>query len=197
MNASMLSTSMARPGVFHRLLRVAVTLLVLHGAAATALIPVLGGWVLLYVVFPPFLPYIVWDGWTTAPHFATLAFGTALLPALAAKRVHAAVGARLPKSMRWSAGIVLALWIPLVCGESVRWALMNSALMQSDPRCHGTRSLVASIRQRYTHGYDESREPHAWVIRGGQGWLWSYRSLRFEPASEWVGAASLPSTCFR
>jgi hypothetical protein len=191
------STSAAAPGVLGRLFRLALTLLLLHATATTALIPILGGWTLLYALFPPFLMFIVWDGWSTAPQFITLAFGTAVIAALALRRAHAAASTRLSRPARLCANITLALWIPIGCGECVRWALMHSTLQQSDAECRGTRSLVASIRQHHTAAFDQRREPHAWMMRDGVAWLWSYRSLRFEAAPGWSGASTLAAECMR
>ncbi len=48
-------TSTAFPGWRRRCLNFALTLGMLHIAIAVALTPILGGWVLLYAVFPPYL----------------------------------------------------------------------------------------------------------------------------------------------
>ena len=190
-------TSTAFPGWRRRCLNFALTLGMLHIAIAVALTPILGGWVLLYAVFPPYLLHIVQDSASTAPLFATLAFGTALLPALALQRISAAIRIRLSQNAKRILITLLALWIPILCGEGVRWILMHHQLTQSGPRCHNTRSLIASLRQRHTYGFEEPREPHAWKIESGTAWLWSYRSLRFEPAPDWSGHDRAHSACFR
>lgn len=187
----------ANPGWFRRCLDFALTLGASHTAIAVALMPILGGWTILYAIFPPYLLYIVRDGIATAPLFATLAFGTGLSLAPMLRRSYAWCGRHLPPRTRPAIAAALVLWIPIACGEGVRWTLMHSQLTRVAPRCHDTRSLIASLRQRYGGGFDESREPHAWMIRGERIWLWSYRTLRFEPAPAWTGAEPAPAECYR
>lgn len=188
--------STASPGWGRRGFDFALTLGMLHLAIAVALMPLLGGWVVLYAVFPPYLLHIIRDSASTAPLFATLACGTGLLPALALHRLHMTVRISLSRNAKAILIAVLALWIPILCGEGIRWALMHSTLSQADAQCGNARSLIASLRERYTYGIMERGEPHAWMIRSGSAWLWSYRTLRFEPAPDWRGVGRAPAHCF-
>ncbi|MFZ5638059.1 MAG: hypothetical protein ACOY82_15885 [Pseudomonadota bacterium] len=183
-------------GWLRRCVKGALMLAVLHATVATALIPILGAWTVLYAVFPPYLLFIAWDCVGIAPLFATLIVAAGGLSVLALRTSFATAMGRMPRLAGRMLIVALALWIPIGCGEVLRWALMHNQLTRSDTRCHDTRSLIASLKQRYASGFGEHRQPHAWKVEYGTAWLWSYRSLRFEPAPDWLGHGQVPAACF-
>ena len=73
---------------------------------------------------------------------------------------------------------VLLLWMPLLSADLVRAAAMHHALYQTRSDCHGTRHLMGSMHT--IHG-ESFRPRHAWMIKDGQRYLWSYRTMAFEP----------------
>ncbi len=67
-----------------------------------------------------------------------------------------------------------AVWLPLFSGEIVRVASMHSALIVASPQCYETSSLMASLHRRGEHA-----QAHAWMVKNGERYVWSYRELRF------------------
>lgn len=69
---------------------------------------------------------------------------------------------------------LFAIWLPLVSGEAVRAVGMYAALVVAEPECYETSSLTASLHDRGEHA-----QAHAWMIKNGRRYIWSYRELRF------------------
>jgi hypothetical protein len=199
MNTS-LSAPAAKPSEEKRRVhwfRLAVSLVVLHVAIAVQLIPVIGFFVAIYLLFPPMIFFVAYDTASDGPLFAVIALGTSLLVCLGLRSAWQASMSRWPRLAKWLALATLAIWIPLGCGEAIRWTLMQTSIANAHTECYGTSTLLASLRQRYSLGFEGYLEPHAWMIRNGEVWLWSYRSLRFEPVPNGYRTSGLIEACAR
>ncbi|MCL1633822.1 hypothetical protein M2650_04080 [Luteimonas sp. SX5] len=129
---------------------------------------------LIYAVFPPVLLFAAMDDlakfttfslWAAGVYFFSLSaicifFGRRLLAAPAI-----AYFFYLP---------FFAVWLPLFSGEIVRAAAMHAALIVAGPECYETSSLMASLHDRGEHA-----QSHAWMVKNGDRYLWSYREFRF------------------
>lgn len=178
-----------------RYLKVALSLAVLHAAIAAQLIPVIGLFAAIYVTFPPILFFVAYDTASASPLFASIALGISLALFIGIRSVLRESLGRFPRLAKWLASATLAIWIPVGCGEAVRWALMHSRIANAEPQCYETTTLTASLRQRYSLNFDGNRQTHAWMIRNGVAWLWSYRTLRFEPVPDWYRTSDLIDGC--
>ena len=76
---------------------------------------------------------------------------------------------------------MLLVWPMLASGEIVRIAAMEYALFRLQPDCHQTQSLWFSLHE-WSDGFDH-RQAHAWLVKDGKRWIWSYRHLAFVPDS--------------
>jgi hypothetical protein len=179
----------------HRFLKIALSLAVLHLAIAVQLIPVIGLFAAIYVSFPPIIFFVAYDTASASPLFALITSGTSLSIFLGLRSAQSETLQRFPRLAKWLALSTLAIWIPVGCGEAVRWSLMEVRIASAEPQCHETTTLLASLRQRYGFNFDGNRQTHAWMIRHGEAWLWSYRSLRFEPAPDWYRTNDLIEIC--
>lgn len=192
-------TSVPKEKRRYRWFKFAVSLAVVHVAIGIQMIPVIGVFAAIYLSFPPILFFVAYDTAGESPLFATVALGTSLPFYLGLRCAWRESVARWPHLGKWLAMTTLAIWIPVGCGDAIRWSLMQTRIGNTDPQCYETSSLLASLlaslRQRYSLNFDGSREPHAWMVRNGEVWLWSYRSLRFEAAPEWYRASSLIEAC--
>lgn len=176
-----------------------ITLLFALGVAHVALslqaLPVVGVLAIAHLFFPPMGVYGVWDVATRAPLFALMVYGGGATFAGVLWSTAQSLRARLPRPLRWTFAASLSLWALVAAGEGIRTALMETQLTDSAPACHETWSLMASLRQRYEWEWDGGRHPHAWRVRGDTVSLWSYRTLRFEPAPAWSGAEDAIAQC--
>lgn len=179
----------------YRLLKIALSLAALHLAVAVQLIPVIGLFAAIYVSFPPIIFFVAYDTATASPLFALVVSSTSLSIFLGLRSAQNEALQRFPRLAKWLALSTLAIWIPVGCGEAVRWSLMQARIASAEPQCHETTTLLASLRQRYGFNFDGNRQTHAWMIRNGEAWLWSYRSLRFEPAPDWYRTSDLIEIC--
>lgn len=193
---------MTLPAVVSRLLprvRNGIALLFALGVAHVALslqaLPVVGVLALAHLFFPPIGAYGVWEVATRAPLFALMVYGGGATLAVLLWSATRARVARLPRPLRWTLAASLSLWALVGTGEGIRTALMETQLMDTAPACHETWPLTVSLRQRYEWDWDGGRHPHAWRVRGDMVSLWSYRSLRFEPAPAWSGAEDAIAQC--
>jgi hypothetical protein len=196
---------MKTPAVVSRLpvrVRNGITLLFALGLTHVALslqaLPVVGVLAIAHLFFPPMGVYGMWDVATRAPLFALMVYGGGATVAGLLWSASQSLRARLPRPLRWTLAASLSLWALVATGEGIRTALMETQLTDSAPACHETWSLMASLRQRYVIGFDEfdgGRHPHAWRVRGDTVSLWSYRTLRFEPAPAWSGAEEAITQC--
>jgi hypothetical protein len=165
-----------------------------HVTLSLQALPVVGLAAIAYLFFPPLACVDAWDATTRAPLFALMACGSGAMLAAVAWSAAWVRAARLPRPLRWTLVASLSLWALVASGEAVRIALMHTQLTDSTPACHRTWSLTASLDQRYGWGSD-MRHPHAWRVRGDTVSLWSYRTLRFEPAPGWYGAGDAIAQC--
>lgn len=176
-----------------------ITLLFALGVAHVALslqaLPVVGVLAIAHLFFPPMGVYGVWDVATRAPLFALMVYGGGATFSAVLWSTAQSLRARLPRPLRWAFVASLSLWALVAAGEGIRTALMETQLMDTAPACHETWSLMASLRQRYEWERDGGRHPHAWRVRGDTASLWSYRTLRFEPAPDWYGAEDAIAQC--
>ncbi|MEQ1513386.1 MAG: hypothetical protein ABL934_11995 [Lysobacteraceae bacterium] len=180
-----------------RFLKAVLALAALHIAITVQLFPVIGFFAAIYAAFPPIIFFIAYDTAAASPLFASIALGVSSLAWLGLRGALSGSVARLPHAAKWLVWATLAIWIPVACGEGVRWSLMQIRIANATPHCHETSTLLAALQRRNTFGHDELREPHAWMVSNGEVWLWSYRSLRFEAAPDWYRASSLIEDCKR
>lgn len=196
---------MRMPAVVSRLplrVRNGITLLfalaVAHVALSLQALPVVGVLAIAHLFFPPMGAWGLYELAVAAPLFALMVYGGGATVAGLLWSAAQSLRARLPRPLRWAFVASLSLWALVGTGEGIRTALMETQLMDSAPACHETWSLMASLRQRYVFGFDEfggGRRPHAWRVRGDTVSLWSYRTLRFEPAPTWSGAEDVIAQC--
>lgn len=140
----------------------------------------------VHVFFPPWFPLNVVRMVLRAPIFASLSLVAAAFLVLWAYRLSKPVLRSTGPWPRRLLATAAILWAPMLCAEVVRVVLMRPALAVVGPECRGTASAFESLE---AHIADERpRRPHAWRVRNGVAELWSYRSLRFEPAGAWQEA---------
>ncbi|MGN6151296.1 MAG: hypothetical protein ACTHOH_04700 [Lysobacteraceae bacterium] len=171
---------------------------VAHVALSLQALPVVGLLAIAHLFFPPAGAWGLWDLAVAAPLFALMVYGGGATCAGLLWSAAQSLRARLSRPLRWAFAASLALWALVAAGEGIRLTLMHTQLTDSPRACHATWSLMASLRQRYTLAFDEfedGRHPHAWRVRGDTVSLWSYRTLRFEPAPGWYGAADTIAQC--
>lgn len=183
------------PSRLRRALSLLFALGTTHAALSFQLIPVVGLMAFVHAVFPPMGAYVAIDLASRAPLFALMVYGSGAMLTGALWAASQPMRARLPRPLRWTLVASLSLWAVVGCGEGVRAALMETQLMGDAPACHATMSLMASLRQHYAFEFDGGRQPHAWRVRGDEVALWSYRTLRFEPAPAWSGAEEPIAQC--
>jgi len=180
-------------------LRRAVSLLfalgVVHATLSLQLIPVIGLMAFVHAVFPPMSAWAAVELASRTPLFALMVYGSGAMLAWVLWTATQPLRARLPRPLRWTLVASLTLWAVVGCGEGVRAALMETQLMGDATACHETRSLMASLRQRYAFEFDGDRRPHGWRVRGDEVALWSYHTLRFEQAPTWSGADTARAQC--
>lgn len=168
-----------------------------HVALSVQALPVVGLLAVAHLFFPPMGVYGAWEVATRAPLFALVVYGGGAMLAWALWAASQPMRARLPRPLRWMLASSLSLWAVVGVGEGARAALMETQLMDDAPACHQTWSLMASLRQRYAFELEGGRHPHGWRVRGDATSLWSYRTLRFEPAPAlaWSGADAAVAAC--
>lgn len=183
------------PSRLRRALALLFALGATHAALSIQMLPVTGILAIAHLFFPPMGAYALWELAVRAPLFALMVYGGGAMLAWALWAASRPMRARLPRPLRWMLVASLTLWAVVGCGEGVRAALMETQLVGDAPACHETRSLMASLRQRYAFEFDGGRRPHGWRARGDEVALWSYRTLRFEPAPAWSGAEAARRQC--
>lgn len=188
-------TKRAKSSWLWRCLRFCFWLVVLHVATAAQLLPIIGFFAALYLVFPPILGFIAWDSIRIAPMFAVLALGPCLALLAPLLRLSRELSSRLPRPLVVLCWITAAIWLPVAAGETLRFCLMETRIAVAEPECHDTQSLLMSLRERNAFDFDHRPEPHAWMIDDGQIRLWSYKTLNFEPAPGWSDAGAAAARC--
>ena len=174
-------------------LRVLAFLACAHTIVAVSLVPIFGILVaMVYTVIPPMATFAAYESIRVAPLFALLCLALAVVAAGTLWPLARTVAHALPFFPRIFALLLLAIWVPTLSAESLRWALMQNEIVQTQPQCHGSRTLLASVRARneFLADIDHRRIPHGWMLKDGEIRLWSYRRLRFEPAPGWRGIAT-------
>lgn len=170
------------------------TLLVLHCFIASQISLILNLWeAIVYTIMPVVIFTNAVELVNSAPLFASFCIAPAMLAFGGIRRILRLAKTRLPPLIYMLTWIALLLWLPVICGEGLRRALMEPVLSSTPQQCRGSVDLFESMQRKLSS--DGFRLPHAWVIRDGQPWLWSYRSLRFEPAPDWVGAQPFSDDC--
>lgn len=170
------------------------TLFGLHCFIASQIALILNLWeAIIYTIMPLVLFSNAFELVYSAPLFALLCIAPAMLSFGGIRRILRLAETRLSPLKCALIWIALSLWLPVICGEGLRQALMEPVLRNTPAQCRGSIDLFESM-QRKLSSYG-LRQPHAWVIRDGQPWLWSYRSLRFEPAPDWSGAPPSSKDC--
>lgn len=148
---------------------------------------------IIYTIIPIVLFNNAFELVRSAPLFALLCIAPAMMTFGVIRNMLRLTQTRLSPLIRMLIWIALSMWLPVTCGEGLRQTLMEPVLSRTSPQCHGSVDLFESMQRKLSS--DGFRLPHAWVIRDGQPWLWSYRSLRFEPAPDWVGAQLFSDDC--
>lgn len=170
------------------------TVLGLHGFIACQIALILDLWeAIIYTIMPLVLFTNTVELVRSAPFFALLCIAPAMMMFGVIRSMLRLTQTRLSPLMRMLTWIALCMWLPVTCGEGLRQALMEPVLSSTPRQCRGNVDLFESMQRKLSS--DDFRLPHAWVIRNGQSWLWSYRSLRFEPAPDWVGAQLFSDDC--
>ncbi len=173
-----------------------VAVLIVHGFIAVQIALILNLWhAISYAIVPFVLLNSAFELIRSAPLFAALCMAPPMLALVGIRRVMRAANAQRAPMTKLLIWIVLALWLPILCGEGLRRMLMHPMLSSATLQCRGSVDLFESMQGKLAN--DGFRSPHAWFIRDRQPWLWSYRSLRFEPAPDWVGVVALPDACRR
>ncbi len=170
-------------------LRALMFLSCVHAVIAASLLPIFGALTaMLYVVIPPIVTIIAYDAIKDAPLFALLCLALAIGATAVLWPLARTVARALPFFPRIFSLLIFAIWLPTLSAESLRWALIQNEIVQARPQCHGAMTLLASLQYRNDlNDFDYGFPPHAWMLKDGTMQLWSYRSLRFEPAPGWRG----------
>jgi len=148
---------------------------------------------IIYTIMPIVLFDSAFELVRSAPLFAMLCIAPVMMTFGVIRSMLRLMRTRLSPLMRTLVWIALSMWLPVTCGEGLRQTLMEPVLSRTPPQCRGSIDLFESMQSKLSS--DGFRLPHAWVIRDGQPWLWSYRSLRFESAPDWVGAQLFSDDC--
>lgn len=170
------------------------SLLMLHLFVVWQVWMALDGWfALMHAFLPPLLPTRAAGLIVRAPGFAVLCLTlSAMVLALAFISLRHAMRSR-GRRTRILATTAAIFWMPLLCGEAIRSALVEPTLASAPADCRGSILLIESIRSHL--GGERPRSPHAWIIHGRTVRLWSYRTLRFESDPYWSGSATAIERC--
>lgn len=151
------------------------------------------GAALAQAFFPPVLPLQFARIAVHLPDFTLLCLPAAAVILLL---LHAVSKRALQSFSPWprhALRITVIAWIPLLCAELIRAQLMQPGLAAVPVECRGASSAFESLHLHLTE--ERPMGPHAWRVRNQTAELWSYRTLRFEPASAWSGAEIVIARC--
>lgn len=129
---------------------------------------------LVYTFFPPLATILLTNLLMRFAAFSLLLLSVYLL-SLTALCVF--FGRRIPRlpAIGYLAYLpFVVVWMPVASGEVVRAAGMYSAIIAAGPECYETSSFIASL-----HDHDEHAQAHAWMVKEGKRYIWSYSELRF------------------
>ena len=147
---------------------------------------------LVYAIFPPLALMGVANLLTRFASFSLLLAGVYLL---SLSTLGVLFGRRLLGAPAIAYLVYLpfvAVWLPVACGEAVRAIGMHSAIIAESPECYETSSFIASL-----HDHDEHAQAHAWMVKHGKRYIWSYSELRFVADSRpWHSGGTCRSTGF-
>lgn len=147
---------------------------------------------LVYTVFPPIAAMAMADLLARFATFSLLAAGVFFF---SLSTICILFGRRLVEVPAIAYLVYLplfAVWLPVGSGEVVRAAGMYSAIAAASPECYETSSFIASL-----HDHDEHAQAHAWMIKDGKRYIWSYSELRFVADSRpWHSGGVCRSTGF-
>jgi len=150
-------------------LRVAAFLVCMHAIVAVSLLPIFGALIaVVYVVVPPMATMAAYEAIDAAPLFALLCLALAVVASATLWPLARAVAHALPFFPRIFALLALAIWVPTLSAESLRWALIQNEIVQTQPQCHGARTLLASLRAQRIFGRLRSRSHPACVDAEGR-----------------------------
>lgn len=169
-------------------------LFALHLVLAWNIVIMLGPWqALAQTFFPPLLPVQFARIAVRLPDFTILCFVAAAMILLP---LHALSKRSLQSLIPWprhALRITVIVWTPMLSAELIRAQLMQPGLAAVPTECRGAASAVESLQLHLSE--ERPLRPHAWRVRDQTAELWSYRTLRFEPAGAWHGAEIAISRC--
>lgn len=141
---------------------------------------------LIYAVFPPIAVMAMAD---LIARFATFSLLLAGVFFFSLSTICILFGRRLVEAPAIAYVFYLpffAVWLPVGSGEAVRAVGMHSALIAASPDCYETSSFIASL-----HDHGEHAQAHAWMVKDGKRYIWSYSELRFVADSRpWLSGGS-------
>lgn len=141
---------------------------------------------LVYAVFPPIAVMAMAD---LSMRFATFSLLTAGVFFFSLSTIGIFFGRRIAEAPAVAYVFYLpffAIWLPVGSGEAVRAIGMHSALVAASPDCYETSSFIASL-----HDHGEYAQAHAWMVKDGKRYIWSYSELRFVADSRpWLSGGS-------
>lgn len=166
----------------------------LHLVLAWNIGMLLGPWAALaQAFFPPVIPLLFARIAVRLPDFTTLCLPAAAVILLLLHAMSKRALRSLAPWPRHALRITVIVWTPLLCAELIRAQLMQPGLAVVPVECRGESSAFESLRLHLTE--QRPMGPHAWRVRSQTAELWSYRTLRFEPAGAWHGAEIAISRC--
>lgn len=133
---------------------------------------------LVYMFFPPLAAMYVADQAARFPEFSLWLAGVYLL---SLSTLYLFFWRRLPElpAIRYFVGLpFVIIWLPVASGEVVRAIGMHSGIVVAGAECYETSSFIASLHDR-----GEYAQAHAWMVKDGKRYIWSYSELRFIPDS--------------
>ncbi|MDQ3040509.1 MAG: hypothetical protein M3R16_12020 [Pseudomonadota bacterium] len=138
---------------------------------------------MVYMLFPPLIAvYCLQHFIAEFPLFSAWIAGTYLLSAVT---ILATCGRRFRRIPAIRPVICLpffVVWLPVFSAELIRAVAMHSAIMAAGPECYETSSFMTSLHDR-----NEYTQAHAWMIKDGKRYIWSYGELRFVADSRPIG----------
>lgn len=169
-------------------------LFALHLVLAWNIGMLLGPWAgLAHAFFPPVIPLLFARIAVRLPDFTILCLLAAAMILLPMHAVSKRPLRSLAPWPRHALRITVIVWTPMLCAELIRAQLMQPGLAAVPAQCRGAASAVESLQLHLSE--ERPMAPHAWRVRNQTAELWSYRTLRFEPAGAWHGAQIAISRC--
>ncbi len=128
----------------------------------------------VYMVFPPLIAvYCLQHFITEFPSFSAWIAGTYLFSAVTMLVTWRRRFRQIPAIGRVICLPFFVVWLPVISAELIRAVAMHSAIMAAGPECYETTSFMTSLHDR-----NEYAQAHAWMIKDGKRYIWSYGELR-------------------